>query len=74
MAEDTEIKSIDKGSDKAIKIKLTYWKDNPYIDVREYYRGDDNEFLPTKKGIRFPADMVDEIVEGLGAATSASEA
>lgn len=62
---DLEIKSIDKGYGKSIKVKIAYWKDNAYIDIREYYLSEDDEALPTKKGVRFPVDMIDEILEGL---------
>ncbi len=66
MPEDIEVKSIDRGYGKTIKIKIAYWKDNAYIDVREYYSNEDSEeSLPTKKGVRFPIDMIDEILEGL---------
>lgn len=65
MPEDREIISIDKGADKAIKIKLTYWKDSPYIDIREYYLGEEDEYMPTKKGIRFSSDMIVDIISGL---------
>lgn len=63
MAEDQEIKSIERNYGKTIKVKLTTWKDTQYVDVREYYNGDDDEELPTKKGVRFPIDCLDEFIE-----------
>ena len=71
MPEDIEVKSIDRGYGKTIKVKIAYWKDNAYIDIREYYSNEESEdALPTKKGVRFPVDMIDEILEGLGEAKS----
>ncbi len=74
MSEDTELKSIDRGYGKTIKIKLTNWKDTTYIDIREYYTDNDSEEeLPTKKGVRFPISSIDEVIEALEEAKNQEE-
>ena len=65
MADDIEIKSVDRGYGKMIKVKIATWKENKYVDIREYYTNDDAEELPTKKGVRFSVDTIDEFVEAL---------
>ena len=75
MSEDMEIKSIDRGYGKTIKIKIANWKDVDYIDIREYYTdGDSEEELPTKKGVRFPVNFADEVIEALKEAKEKMEA
>ena len=65
MSEDIEIKSLERGYGKFLKIKIATWKDAKYVDLREYYTGDDEEVLPTKKGVRFSVDMLEEVQEAL---------
>lgn len=35
------------------------------VDIRQYYTGDDDELHPTKKGIRIPADKLDDVLKAL---------
>ncbi len=73
MSEDVEIKSIDRGYGKTVKVKISTWKEIKYIDIREYYTSDSEEELPTKKGVRLPFDTLDELIEALNEAKERSE-
>lgn len=69
MSEDVEIKSLERGYGKFLKVKIATWKDTKYVDIREYYLdGENDEALPTKKGVRFSVDMLDEVQEALNEA------
>jgi Transcriptional Coactivator p15 (PC4). len=69
MSEHIEVKSIDRGYGKSIKIKIANWKDVDYIDIREYYTDSESaEELPTKKGVRFPKEIADEVIDALNEA------
>jgi hypothetical protein len=66
-SEEQEIARIERGYGKFIVIKTATWKDNLYIDLREYYSDKEtDELRPTKKGIRFSADLLEEVMEALG--------
>lgn len=44
--------------------------DNPkrevqYIDIRLYYTADDGEIRPTQKGVRFNAELLEDVIEAL---------
>lgn len=68
MADDIEVKSIEKGFGKTIKIKIAKWKNNNYLDIREYYDDENGEPCPTKKGVRVSFDVLDEIIDGINLA------
>jgi len=69
MSDEIEIARIDRGYGKFIIVKTTNWKDNTYVDLREYYTDKDTEEIkPTKKGIRFSYELLDEVTDALAAA------
>lgn len=68
MSDDIEIKSIEKGIGKTIKIKIAKWKNNNYLDIREYYEDESGTPCPTKKGVRVSFDILDEIIDGINRA------
>ena len=68
MADDIEIKSIEKGFGKTIKIKIAKWKNNNYLDIREYYDDENGEQKKKKKGVRVSFDVLDEIIDGINLA------
>ena len=64
--DEKEIARIERGYGRNIVIKTTVWKDVLYVDIREYYTDkESDELKPTKKGIRFSSDMLEEILEAL---------
>lgn len=49
-----------------IRIQKSNFKGYEYIDVRKYYlKEETGEWLPTKKGIAIPPELVDEIITAL---------
>lgn len=66
MADEVEIARIDRGYGKFIIAKIAKWKDNHYVDLREYYTDNQSqEVKPSKKGIRFPYELMEEIQEAI---------
>jgi hypothetical protein len=66
MSDEKEVARIDRGYGKFIIVKTTNWKENTYVDMREYYTDKDtDEIKPTKKGIRFSYELLDEVLEAL---------
>ena len=48
---------IQKGKTLRIHVTGMIVKEQPYLDVRTYYLTDDDEWAPTKKGVRIHAEM-----------------
>ncbi|MDQ7821729.1 MAG: transcriptional coactivator p15/PC4 family protein [Candidatus Eremiobacteraeota bacterium] len=66
MSDEVEIARIERGYGKFLVVKIATWKDSNYVDVREYYtEKESDELRPTKKGIRFSYDLVEEIQDAL---------
>ena len=57
----TEIKS----GNAIIRVQKTEFKGKEYIDVRKFYQGENEEWLPTKKGISIPIDLVKEVIKAI---------
>lgn len=67
MAEVTPIKEygfIEKNKDTRFILTTSEWRGNVYVDLREYYMSPDEEgkWLPTKKGVRFRKDLLDNVL------------
>lgn len=59
------IKDIEKNMNNRIRISITEFKGNNYIDVRVYYEDDSGEYKPTKKGVAFRPDLISQVIDGL---------
>jgi len=59
------IHEIHKNHATVIRISIDMYQGKDYVDVREFYLGDDDEFHPTKKGVKFSQDLVGDMVKGL---------
>ena len=62
------VHEIPKGKTQAIFIRGIIAKGEPYLDIRTYYRDDDDEWAPTKKGVRLHAEFGDDLVAAVKAA------
>ncbi len=59
------VKDIEKNANNKIRISITEFKGNNYIDVRVYYEDDAGEYKPTKKGVTFRPDQISQVMDGL---------
>lgn len=61
---------IEKNKDTRFILTTSEWRGNVYVDLREYYMSADEagKWLPTKKGIRFKKDMLDNVLDLLNKA------
>lgn len=62
-----EIGELQKGKDKII-IALKEFKGKEYIDIRTHFENNDGDWIPTKKGVTFSPESLDEMIELLTAA------
>ncbi len=57
-----QIGEIDKGKDKII-VTVKEFKGKQYVDIRTFFENDDGEWIPTKKGISFTPENLDEAIK-----------
>jgi len=57
-----EFGELQKGKDKII-VALKEFKGKEYIDIRTHFENDDGDWIPTKKGITFSPEGLDELIE-----------
>jgi hypothetical protein len=60
------IAKLDKNSAEEIRFSFAEWNGKRYLDIRVWIKADPDEGkaeLPTKKGIRFNLELLDEFIE-----------
>ncbi len=62
------VRVIDKGVSGRIHIRLSKFRDRDYLDIRNFYEGEDGQWLPTRKGVAVPVEFYPELMEALGTA------
>jgi len=61
----TIAKEIEKSPTEIIRIALNEYKGREYIDIRQHFKADSVDYLPTKKGVTFSPELLDEVIQGL---------
>lgn len=56
---------IEKEGTEIIRINVNEFKGRKYLDIRNFYKGADGEYLPTKKGISIPLELKDKVLEAI---------
>ena len=59
------IHSFPKNPLEEIRMSLTEFKKKQYLDLRIYYKGDDGEYHPSKKGLTLSLDLLSELEEAV---------
>jgi hypothetical protein len=59
------IHSFPKNPLEEIRISLTMFKKKQYLDLRVYYKGDDGEYHPSKKGLTLSLDLMPDLEEAV---------
>jgi len=59
------IHSFPKNPLEEIRMSLTEFKKKQYIDLRIYYKGEDGEYHPSKKGLTLSLDLLSELEEAV---------
>jgi hypothetical protein len=59
------IYSFPKNALEEVRVSLSSYKGKQYIDMRIYYKADDGDFHPSKKGITFSPDLFPELEEAV---------
>jgi hypothetical protein len=70
------IATIEKNSAEELHVDLHEWKAETYVDIRVWYRGEpgaDGDVQPTKKGLRFNAELLPDLRSAIDAAIEVLE-
>ena len=59
------IEEIEKNSQQKIRISIEVYNTHHYVDVRVYYRNENGEWHPTKKGITLNDETIDPVIKAL---------
>jgi len=59
------ISVIAKNHTTTVQTKVSEWKGNTYIDIREYFKNQAGEWIPTKKGIAITTSMLSEVITAM---------
>jgi len=66
MEKTTTIAKIDKNQAEEIRFSFAAWHDKKYLDIRVWVKAapeEGKEEQPTKKGIRFNIELLDEFIK-----------
>jgi hypothetical protein len=66
MAEEERlIKTIERGAGQQIQIRLVTFRKREYLDLRNFYLDENDEWKPTKKGIAVPVELYEDLMAAL---------
>lgn len=54
-----------KGESELVKARLSEFNGRIRADLRIFFKNGDGEWLPTKRGINFPLNLVEEMKEAI---------
>ncbi len=59
------VHSFPKNPLEEVRASITVFKGKEYVDLRVYYKGDDGDYHPSKKGLTLSLDLFSELEEGV---------
>lgn len=59
------VHSFPKNPLEEVRASLTTFKRKQYVDLRIYYKGDDGEYHPSKKGLTISLDLLPDLEEAV---------
>jgi hypothetical protein len=59
------IRDIEKGRGEIIRIELSEYKGNTYLNLRVWYTDKDGEYKPTQKGVSFTTEQYQDLKEAI---------
>ncbi len=59
------IDEFEKNSREKIMVLIKKFRNNYYLDLRVYFKGTDDEYKPSKKGIMISLELLDDLKDAL---------
>ncbi len=57
--------TVEKSDKHHIMVRESVFKDKGYIDIRIFNKNSVGDYLPTKKGVTLPRDIMKELIKGM---------
>jgi hypothetical protein len=57
-----EIGTLGTERTNAIKVGIKEWKGKTYVDIRNWFKGTDNEWHPTQKGLFVAVEKISDLI------------
>lgn len=65
MDEERIIAEFERAPGQKVVVRRTRFREKEYLDLRQFFQGDDGQWLPTKKGVSLPWELRSALVEAL---------
>ena len=56
---------FDRSPTEKLVVEESEYKGHPFVSLRIYYMSGEDEWLPTKKGVTFKREQLDDIIKAL---------
>lgn len=56
---------IKKNAFTRIRIEKREFQGKEFIDIRQYFKNEDDEYKPSPKGVTLPPDKLNELIQAL---------
>lgn len=63
--EERLIKAFERGAGQQLQVRLVTFRGREYLDLRNFYLDENDEWKPTKKGIAIPLELYDDLMAAL---------
>ncbi|MGQ9477860.1 MAG: transcriptional coactivator p15/PC4 family protein [Candidatus Bipolaricaulia bacterium] len=65
LTEERLIKAFDRGAGQQLQVRLVTFRGREYLDLRNFYLDENDEWKPTRKGIAIPLELYDDLMAAL---------
>jgi len=56
---------IKKNAFTQIRIERREFQGKDFVDIRQYFKNDEDEYRPSQKGVTLPPDKLNELIQAL---------
>ena len=68
------IGDLERNATEVVRVSTEEFKGRKYIDIRIYFKNDEGEWKPTKKGVTIQPDRIGDLISLLNKAKSNADA
>ncbi len=65
MEEEKVIVEFERAPGQKVVVRRTQFRGKEYLDLRQFFQGEDGQWLPTKKGVSLPWELRAALIEAL---------
>lgn len=63
--EERLIKAFERGAGQQLQVRLVTFRGREYLDLRNFYLDENDEWKPTRKGIAIPTELYEDLMTAL---------